>query len=643
MSRTRHWSLGGKLTLAGVPFLLLALIAVTLTLWVSWQLDGGAAAVNEAGRLRMQSWRMAMSVERQDADAMRVQRAEFDRSLALLRDGDPERPLFVPWDAVVRARFDAVESHWAQFQRRWLQERADTPDARAVVPGDLPTDTADFVARVDAFVAAIEAHMSRWTALLYLCQMGMLALAVTAAVVIVYAGFVLVIEPVGRLKAATLRIREGDLGARVERVTSDEFGTLAEGFNRMADHLQSMYGQLEARVSEKTAELEEKRERLQALYEVTALVARATTLDELARGFVSRIARIAHADAAVVRWSDEANQRYLMLASEGLPEAMTEVEQCVDAGECHCGTPDAASQLRVIPIRAQAPALAHCTRFGFATLVSVPVRLHARTMGEVDLFFHSELSLSEPERSLLEALASHLAGAMENLRLNALEMEAAVSQERTLLARELHDSIAQSLAFLKIQVQLMRDALDGGDAAQIQQVLGEIDAGVRESYGDVRELLIHFRTRANAEDIEPALATTLRKFEHQSGVPAKLQIQGHGLPLSPEWQIQVLHIVQEALSNVRKHARASRVWLDVQQQPRWRFEVRDDGVGFVHDASSLRETHVGLRIMRERAERIGATLEVMSTVGRGTSVVLTLPPLRAQPTPPVPGRAEIVA
>ena len=214
---------------------------------------------------------------------------------------------------------------------------------------------------------------------------------------------------------------------------------------------------------------------------------------------------------------------------------------------------------------------------------------------------------------------------MENLRLNALEMEAAVSQERTLLARELHDSIAQSLAFLKIQVQLMRDALAGGDQTQIARVLAEIDAGVRESYGDVRELLVHFRTRANAEDIEPALATTLRKFEHQSGLPARLQMQGHGLPLSPELQIQVLHIVQEALSNVRKHARASRVWVDVEQQPRWRFEVRDDGVGFAHEPGRLSETHVGLRIMRERAHRLGAALEVISTPGQGTTVVLQLP------------------
>jgi two-component system nitrate/nitrite sensor histidine kinase NarX len=214
---------------------------------------------------------------------------------------------------------------------------------------------------------------------------------------------------------------------------------------------------------------------------------------------------------------------------------------------------------------------------------------------------------------------------MENLRLNALEKEAAVSQERTFLARELHDSIAQSLAFLKIQLQLMRDAIGSGDARQIEKTLSEIDAGVRESYGDVRELLVHFRTRANAEDIEPALQTTLRKFENQSGLKAVLRVQGHGIALAPDLQIQVLHIVQEALSNVRKHAHATGVWLDVQQQPRWRFEVRDDGKGFVVDDVHANETHVGLRIMAERAERIGATLEILSLQGRGTSVVLTLP------------------
>jgi two-component system nitrate/nitrite sensor histidine kinase NarX len=283
----------------------------------------------------------------------------------------------------------------------------------------------------------------------------------------------------------------------------------------------------------------------------------------------------------------------------------------------------------VIPIRSTAPVeggLAHCAQSGFETVVTVPIRQHERLMGEVDLLFHAQFTLTDAERSLLEALAAHLAGAMENLRLNALEKEAAVAQERSFIARELHDSIAQSLAFLKIQVQLLRDALKSGDTQRIEQVAQEIDTGVRESYGDVRELLMHFRTRTNAEDIEPALQTTLRKFEHQSGLAAQLHTSGHGLPLAPDLQVQVLHVVQEALSNVRKHACASRVWLDVQQQPQWRFEVRDDGIGFDAAAGAPDETHVGLRIMSERAARLGATLEVFATPGRGTSVVLTLPP-----------------
>jgi two-component system nitrate/nitrite sensor histidine kinase NarX len=224
----------------------------------------------------------------------------------------------------------------------------------------------------------------------------------------------------------------------------------------------------------------------------------------------------------------------------------------------------------------------------------------------------------------LEALNRHFASAMENLRLNALEREAAVSEERHHLSRELHDSIAQSLAFLKIQVQLMRDAVASRDEPQMQTVLEEIDVGVRECYGDVRELLVNFRTRTNDEHIETALATTLRKFELQSGLSTDFDISGRAAPLSADVKIQVLHIVQEALSNVRKHAQASRVWLTVQQQPSWSFEVRDNGVGFAAGVGQRDETHIGLHIMSERAQRIGAAMEIISTPGQGCSVRLVL-------------------
>ena len=491
---------------------------------------------------------------------------------------------------------------------------------------DLGAHAVSFTSHIDAFVAGIEAHLSRWTALMHLLQVAMVGIALIGAAALIHTGYRFVLEPLGLLKQAIHRLQEGDLGARVARTSSDEFATLADGFNDMAEQLRSVHRDLEGRVQEKTAQLEQERGRLECLYEVTTLAAKAATLDELAHGFTESIARIAHADGVALRWSDEANRRYLMLASQGLPQAMTDAEHCLAAGDCLCGSAPAAPGARVIPIRTVQPMrMQHCAQAGFETVVTIPIRLHDRLMGEVDLFFHARITISEAERSLLESLTVHLAGAMENLRLNSLGLEAAISQERALLARELHDSIAQSLAFLKIQVQLMRDALGAGDATQVQHVLGEIDVGVRESYGDVRELLMHFRTRANTEDIEPALITTLRKFEQQSGLKASLRMHGQGMPLLADTQIQVLHIVQEALSNVRKHARASQVWLDVQQAPHWRLEVRDDGLGIADDNGGPDETHVGMRIMAERAERLGAQLDVMSSPGRGTSVVLTLP------------------
>ena len=624
MTSPKQRSLGAKLALAGAPFLLLALLATAATLWVSWQLDGGAAAVNEAGRMRMQTYRMALMQGTGHSAELPQLVAEFEDSLRVLRRGDPERPLFVPWDETVRRRFALIEQQWQDF--RHLLSSPDSPRQAQ----QLRERTIAFVTQLDAFVHSIEAHISRWTAILHLLQTTMMALVILGAVVMLYVGQLLVLEPVGLLKQAIERIQGGDFGARVGHVSSDEFGTLAEGFNDMAAHLQSMYRHLEAKVAEKTAELEIKRERLESLYEVTTLVARATTLDELAQGFARSIQRIAHADGVALRWSDPGQQRYLMLAAHGLPAEMVAAEHCIHEGECDCGSSRSApgGALRVVPIHAlgRSPERERaCGQAGFSTVVSVPVRLHERLMGEVDLFFHAHIAPSDAERSLYEALASHLASAMENLRINALEKEAAVAQERSLLARELHDSIAQSLAFLKIQVQLMRDALTRGDRGAMAQVLEEIDAGVRESYGDVRELLVHFRTRTNTDDIATALTTTLHKFELQSGLKAHLQMQGQGLPLAPHLQIQVLHIVQEALSNVRKHARASQVWLDVQQQPEWRFEVRDDGRGFDSGDGSIDDSHVGLRIMSERAERIGARLEVISTPGAGTSVMLTLP------------------
>jgi two-component system nitrate/nitrite sensor histidine kinase NarX len=615
------WPLTTKLAALVATLLALAVTSIGLTLWITWQLDGGAAAINEAGRMRMQTYRVALVLR--DSPSQTKQLAQhFDDSLELLQHGDPVRPLFVPWNAEARQRFAQVQQRWQALRPVWT-----SPNPPAA--SDVVREANDFVTLIDAFDSTIEAQLTRWTAILNAAQIGLLVLAIGSSLALLYISHLVVLAPVARLTGGLARIEAGDFSMRVEVTSQDEFGQLSAGFNQMAHTLEQLYASLELKVSEKTASLERERARLGALYEVSAFLAEASTLDDLAYGFAQRTRRIAGADSVAIRWSSEANERYLLLAGDSLPSFMIEDEQCVTSQHCLCGQTQMQPHIRVIPVLAAGPSaarLGHCARAGYATLISVPVILHQRTLGEIDLFFRREVDLSVQDRDLLDALASHLATAMENLRVTALERESAVSDERALLASELHDSIAQSLAFLKIQVQLLRDAFPTNPEASIARIVDELEAGVRESTGDVRELLMHFRTRGNAEDIEPALRTTLRKFEHQTGLPTHLSIEGHGLPLDADVQVQVLHVLQEALSNVRKHARAHEVWLEVQQSPVWSFEVRDDGEGFDAEQQPPGETHVGMRIMGERAARIGAQVVIDSVPGAGTCVTLTLPP-----------------
>jgi two-component system nitrate/nitrite sensor histidine kinase NarX len=221
-------SLSKKLIRIGAGLLVVALASIGLTLWVTWQLEGGAAAVNEAGRMRMQTWRLASAVQGGVARAeLQGLVRRFDESLAVLRAGDPSRPLFVPWDAPVRERFATVESLWAQQRPQWLAEPPPTTQDSLQAAGE-------FVDAIDRLVMVIEQHLSRLTAILNLFQFLMMALAIGGAVVMLYTGYQYVINPLGRLRQGLRKIESGDFAARIEVDTQDEFGQVAAGFNRMA-------------------------------------------------------------------------------------------------------------------------------------------------------------------------------------------------------------------------------------------------------------------------------------------------------------------------------------------------------------------------------------------------------------------------
>ena len=612
-------TLSSKLVRIGMGLLLVALTSIGLTLWVTWKLSGGAAALNEAGRMRMQTWRLTSEVqaevhESKIADLIQ----EFDRSMTVLKNGDASRPLFVPWDDAVRQRYTEVEQLWQSQKTRYLAEPV-------MDHSILVVHSNTFLLAIDRFVLSIEGQMASLTAILNLFQFVMMALAIAGAVIMLYTGYMYVINPLSNLSDGLRKIESAQFSVRVDVVSNDEFGQVASGVNRMAATLQSLYGNLEAQVLAKTQRIDAQNERLEALYGLSTFLAEANSQSDLTQGFAQRVRELMKADAIALRWSAEEASKFLLLASDQFPHEMQEVEKCLMAGACACGNSTADSRTRVIPImNSEVAPLKHCAHLGYESMISVPVRMQNKVLGEINLFYKHPVSLVPEELELMDTLASHLATAVEGMRAIALDREAAIAGERSLLARELHDSIAQSLAFLKIQVQLLRTAVSKNNSDKTALALDELDSGLKESIADVRELLLHFRTRTQADDIDRAVQETLQKFQHQTGLEVSRKVTGEGLPLPQDVQIHVLHVLQEALSNVRKHACATAVEIEIHKGEPWRFLVRDDGVGF-DPHNNRNELQVGLKIMRERAEQIGAKVSINASVGHGTTVTLRVP------------------
>ena len=588
--------------------LVVAVAATGLTLFLSRQLEGVAAAINDAGSQRMRSYRLAHLMSRpaspMPADPeIDAEIERFGKVLRDLRDGDPARPLASPRDDEVQARLKAVGDAWQTTMRPIASDFrnavvAERPEIAARFDGRVET----FVGQIDALVLAMERSYTRDTNLLRSVQAGLVLLAVLGTVVLVSTLVRLVIRPVARLEAGMRRMRGNDLDVRLPVVSDDEFGQLAQGFNGMADHLQGIYSTLEERVATETRSLAERNRELGILYGVTAFLGEPGSLDALCQGFLERICEALRADAAAVRLRSADSEVLYPLSERGCwgeGAAVTAAEYI--AGHAH----DAS-----------------------AGLFSFDIVHERQRLGVFDLYFRQPPVWSASERQLLETLGRHLGVAIENLRLKSREQELAVSEERNLLAQELHDSIAQGLAFLNLQVQLLEDSLRRGQQEEAMQTAGQLREGVQESYDDVRELLVHFRTRLNQADLESAIAAALQKFEGQTGIHTEFERGGDAMPLAPTDELQIMHIVQESLSNVRKHAQASRVHVSLRRSPGGgELIVTDDGRGFDPDdpARNVSGRHVGLEIMRERAHRIGGECRILSQPGAGTRVVLALP------------------
>ena len=226
-----------------------------------------------------------------------------------------------------------------------------------------------------------------------------------------------------------------------------------------------------------------------------------------------------------------------------------------------------------------------------------------------------------------QALLQELEEAHRKLKEYASQVEElSISQERQRMARELHDTLAQGLAGLILQLEAVDSHLEAGNQARAQTVVQQAMQRARTTLHEARSAIQALRPAALEQgNLVEALGHEVQQFSATAGIQATFEVVGTPPVVAPETSLEILRIVQEALSNTTRHAQASHVLVRLATGgPGLQVVIKDDGLGFDPAEGVDRPGCFGLAGMRERAERIGGTLLVESQVGRGTSVVLSV-------------------
>jgi nitrate/nitrite-specific signal transduction histidine kinase len=232
----------------------------------------------------------------------------------------------------------------------------------------------------------------------------------------------------------------------------------------------------------------------------------------------------------------------------------------------------------------------------------------------------------EEDLSRLESLSDQAVIALQHALMAAQLQSLAVIEERARIAREMHDGLAQILGFLSLEMQALETLMHQEKYQNVMEELVVARRRIDEAHHELRENIISLRTTlSNHEGLLLALDDFLSEFSIQTGIEAQVvsRCPQNQIPISPLAETQLVRIIQEALANVRKHASASHVELEISVCDGWlKVAILDNGKGFI---VAERDRHFGLQTMCERAQSVGGELDISSDNGNGTRVEIRIP------------------
>ncbi|MBI5331037.1 MAG: HAMP domain-containing protein [Betaproteobacteria bacterium] len=605
---------------------LLAVLGMAVSGLVAESTQGSGEAINKAGSLRMQSWHMTslyLAASGQTGDreraAMSTAIRAFDATLEseaihamLPRFGDNTlastwRQTHQVWRASVRPRFLAFAAGGSPAQ---------APAARTALLEEMTR----FVATINTLVQ----QMEQTTEAKILVMRLVLGVALVLTVVVVMLTIHLIhfrfVQPLKKLLALATSVGQGDLSVRTDHTGEDELGQLGRAFNLMGADLSKLYADLEDRVQQKTAELTRSNQSLELLYHSIARLHGAPPGKEVYLALLRDIEQVLQLGHGLICLGEHGGSTGVAVAStmEAGDSNPCEQAECL---WCH-GSDQTRTSLHT----------------GFQRRLTLPLADAGRQYGVLILEVPEGRQLESWQVQLLEALSRHIGVAIGAERRIEQNRRVSLLEERAVIARELHDSLAQSLAYMRIQVSRLQTMVRAPDLrAEAEQALADLREGMSSAYRQLRELLTTFRLKMEGQDLTSALHQTVAEFAERGGLEVRLDLALEGCLLSPNEEIHILHVVREALSNVLNHARASRAEVRLACLAAGEVEVtvEDDGGGIV---KSPDVHHYGMTIMEERARTLAGAVRFDPRPEGGTRVTLRFRPASRRNGPAQPLR-----
>lgn len=585
----------------------LAIVGMSTSWMVAETTQGNGKAINVAGSLRMQSWRMTslyQQILRDDTPGNRekLQQAieQFEQDL----EADSIRSV-LPVDETnpLKQTYRQVEDNW---HKRIIPHLA---NPTRVGEQPLLDEVPRFVAHINALVKQIAEATEAKIFVLRVILGGAVIGTILMVILSIYLINSILVNPLTGLLNLTDQIRQGNLAVRSELAGEDEIGQLGRAFDLMAEDLSKLYRDLEARVEQKTAELTRSNRSLDLLYRSITRLHGISPNREVFRNVLKDAEAALGLGVGTICLKGENDARGRVIATTAANNASPLCQHASNCVECH--DPQAIRMDSLTNGR---------------QVLRLPLADAEKRYGQLAIDVPAGIQAETWQVQLLEALSHHIGVTIASEQRIEQNRRVSLLEERAVIARELHDSLAQSLAYMKIQVSRLRYALRNPDAAaEVAEALEELRDGLNSSYQQLRELLSTFRLRMEDADLGMALAQTTTEFAERGNLPIGLEVNLGNLSLTPNEEIHLLQIVREGLSNILKHAQASHAWVSLLagEEASAELLIEDDGVGIRKNASLH---HYGIAIMNERARALHGSLEHLPRDGGGTRVRMRFVP-----------------